>query len=186
MSGGYGIPLVGTRWRTRMLARLARKPQIGSGAFRKWSRKTARGLKMPDMTDDERTVLMIADQGESMMPLGRWEQPVEHLVELGFLERHDKFNNTITSAGRKAIGKANDEVDDTFAKALIARHNASVVYRQKGEALAKELAEMARLASVTGDTPLTALNRCVAAVRDRAIELMVPPVGDKLIDDQRG
>ena len=33
------------------------------------------------LTDDERTVLMIAAQGQSMMPLGRWETPVEHLVE---------------------------------------------------------------------------------------------------------
>src|SRR5208282_6578518 len=79
------------------------------------------------LTYDERTVLMIADEGESMMPLGRWEQPVEHLVELGYLQRHDRFNNTITEAGRLALNDEQDIVDDNFARAFIKANNAVVV-----------------------------------------------------------
>lgn len=141
---------------------------------------------MPELTNDERTVLMIADQGESMMPLGRWEQPVEHLVELGYLERHDKFNNTITLAGKKALGEANEAVDNDAAKALIGRHNAQVEFRQQAEALARQLAMLAKSAvAATGDSPLTALNRCVAVVRDRAAELLTPP-SIEARNDQRG
>ena len=140
------------------------------------------------LTDDERTVLMIAAQGQSMMPLGRWETPVEHLVELGLLERHDKFNNVITLAGRKAIELASDEVDTTAAKALIDGHNAKVVYRKSGELLAQNLVEMAKAAAeVTGDTQLGALQKCIVAVRSRAVELLTPPSTEmKVINDQRG
>ena len=125
------------------------------------------------LTDDERTVLMIADCGESMMPIGRWEQPVEHLVEIGYLQRHDKFNNTITEAGRLALNDEQEIVDDTAAKAVITIHNAKVAYRQVGNAIAEQLAEMAKLAAAsTGDELLVALQKCVAAVRDRAIDLL--------------
>ena len=128
---------------------------------------------MPELTDDERTVLMIADQGESMMPIGRWERPVNHMVELGYLQRHDKFNNSITETGRLAINEANDAVDTAAAKALIAGHNGKVVYRQHGEALATKLVEMTRAAmQVTNDEPAVALQKCVAAIRDRALELL--------------
>ncbi len=56
-----------------------------------------------DLTDDEFTVLLIAQQGESMMPIARWEKPVNDLVERGLLHRHDKFNNTITENGKEAL-----------------------------------------------------------------------------------
>lgn len=126
-----------------------------------------------ELTDDERTVLLIADGGESMMPLGRWEQPVEHLVELGYLERHDKFNNVITEKGRLAINAAEEGVSDDFAKALIARHNAGIAYRQKGNEIAQKLVELTKeLAVITGDDPATALTKCSDAIWARAKELL--------------
>jgi hypothetical protein len=131
---------------------------------------------MPELTDDERTVLMIAQEGESLAAIGRWEQPIEHLVELGYLERLDKFNNTITPAGKAAISQANDEIDKVepaTARALIGVHNARVVYRKHGEDIAAKLVGMAKaISAATGDEPMVALQRCVAAVRDRAIELL--------------
>ena len=127
---------------------------------------------MPELTDDERTVLMIAQEGESLAAIGRWEQPIEHLVELGYLNQHDKFNNMITPAGKAAIVETNDVVDTAAARALIGAHNTRVVHKHS-EDIASELAEMAKALSLaTGDEPLVALQRCVAAVRDRAIELL--------------
>ena len=127
---------------------------------------------MTNLTDDERTVLMIAQEGESLAAIGRWEQPIEHLVELGYLNQHDKFNNMITPAGRTAINQANDAVDGAAARALIGSRNKQVVHKHS-EDMASELAEMAKALSLaTGDEPLVALQRCVAAVRDRAIELL--------------
>jgi hypothetical protein len=128
---------------------------------------------MTQLSDDEFTVLSIAAEGESMMPLGRWEQPVEHLVELGFLEQHDKFNNTITSAGKIALREHKDDVDTAMGVALIKANNLRVAYREYGDGLAGKLAEMAKkVAEATGEEPVTALQKCVAAVRDRAVELL--------------
>ncbi len=125
------------------------------------------------LTDDERTILMIADKGESMMPIGRWQQPVEHLVELGYLHRHDTFNNTITEAGRLVLNDEMDVIDDDAARAIIATHNAKVTYRQAGNTIAEQLVELAKQAAEsTGDEVLVALQKCVSAVRDRAIDLL--------------
>lgn len=66
---------------------------------------------MTELTDDEFTVLLIAQQGESMMPIGRWEKPVESLVQKGFLHRYDKFNNSITTSG-KEVAKARSAQED--------------------------------------------------------------------------
>ena len=55
------------------------------------------------LTDDEYSVLLIAAEGESLAAIGRWEKPIDDLVEKGLLRRGDKFNNTITPEGRKAV-----------------------------------------------------------------------------------
>lgn len=68
-------------------------------------------MSKTELTQDEYSVLLIASSGEYMMPIGRWEAPVEALVKRGLLYRHDKFNNTITEAGKKAIA-AREKVDD--------------------------------------------------------------------------
>ena len=125
------------------------------------------------LTDDERTVLMITDRGESLAAIGRWEQPVEHLVEIGYLQRHDKFNNTITEAGRLALNDEQEIVDTAAAKALIAASNMRVTQQVAYENIAGYLAFEAReRAKATGDELLVALQKCVAAVRDRAINLL--------------
>lgn len=129
---------------------------------------------MITLTDDERTILMIADQGESMIPIGRWEQPVERLVELGYLQRHDKFNNTITEAGRLALNDEQEIVDDNFARAFIKANNAVVVVNSL-QNISVELAKWAKeVAEETACEPMIALQKCVAAVRDRAIDMLKP------------
>lgn len=69
------------------------------------------------LSDDERTVLMIAAQGESMIPIGRWEGPIKRLTALGYMRRLDDVNYVITDAGRSAIDAAEAEVDAAYRQA---------------------------------------------------------------------
>jgi hypothetical protein len=128
---------------------------------------------MPDCTPDELTVLLIAAEGESVMPIGRWEAPVASLIAKGYLHANDKFNNVITGAGRKACTTA----DDDNARALITANNAVVDARQKASARAEELAgllvELATYSSsVTGDDKVKALREWVKVILARALELL--------------
>ena len=128
---------------------------------------------MVGLTDDERTVLMIAREGQSMMPIGRWEAPVEHLVEMGFLERHDKWNNFITTAGSLALEQAQGEIDEAAGNAMVAAGKARVGFVNQGEAIATKLVAMAKhMASVTGDEPMIALQKCISTVRERAVKML--------------
>jgi hypothetical protein len=128
---------------------------------------------MPELTDDERAVLMICDAGEAIAAIGRWETPVDHLVEIGLLSRADKFNNWITPEGKKAIGEASEAVDDNWAKTMILAHNARVSYRTTSENIASELAVMAlETAKITNSNPEIILRKCTADVVTRALELL--------------
>lgn len=69
------------------------------------------------LTDDERTVLMIACRGQYMIPHGRWREPVLTLAARGFLQKLDDVNYVITAAGRAASDTTEDDVMMEFAKA---------------------------------------------------------------------
>ena len=128
---------------------------------------------MTDLTQDELTVLMIAAEGESMMPIGRWEDPVNNLVARGYLKRNDKFNNFITTEGRKALNR--DEIETT--KARIETTNQIVDGREKARRLAEKIAgqlvDLANLSNkVTGDNQIEALERWSRLILTRALELL--------------
>lgn len=72
-----------------------------------------------ELTQDESTLLQLAATGESMMPIGRWEKPIESLVKKGFLHQHDKFNNVITAAGRQAIERDEEKTWENLAQAVM-------------------------------------------------------------------
>ncbi len=73
------------------------------------------------MTNDELTVLMIAAEGGSMAPIGRWEKPIRDLVSRGLMRKHDGVNYVITSAGMDAVLLEEKQRDGEFANALRAR-----------------------------------------------------------------
>lgn len=128
-------------------------------------------MSMTDLTQDELTVLLIAAQGESMMPIGRWEAPVENLVKRGYLARADKFNNYITPEGR-AVAEAQDNANH---KAVIEARNEVVGAQDKARARAEELAvllaELATYsAAITGDDKMKALRSWGRIVLERAKE----------------
>lgn len=81
---------------------------------------------MSDLTDDELTVLLIADRGESMLPIGRWEYPVKRLVELGYMQSiggHNltdgsSANNVITPAGKRVVRQQTEARDNAMRQAF--------------------------------------------------------------------
>lgn len=126
-----------------------------------------------DISNDEMTVLALCYQGQSVMAIGRWEGPCEHLVELGLLEQHDKFNHSITSAGEKVYTDAQTQADDNLAKALIGQHNAGVAYRKKAEELAQQLATLVKdAAKATSHDLSTAANNALNAIQLRVNEIL--------------
>lgn len=91
----------------------------------------------PDLSDQELTILAIAAEGESMIPLGQWEAAVERLVTLGYLVRTGspgdptgRFNNRITARGR-ARAKAQDDAD---LMAIIGLNNEIVRRKEAADA----------------------------------------------------
>ena len=73
---------------------------------------------MSDLTQDEFTVLLIAAEGESMMPIGRWKEPLLSLTARELMYKNDDFNFVITALGRKAIMERN-ETDEADLKRLM-------------------------------------------------------------------
>lgn len=72
------------------------------------------GQVIEPLSGDEQTVLEIASQGESMIPIGRWEAPTLRLAALGLLRALDASNYVITSAGRERMKAVNADYDDAL------------------------------------------------------------------------
>jgi len=51
---------------------------------------------MSELSQDEFTVLLIAAEGESMIPIGRWKAPILALTDRGFMRKDDDVNFSIT------------------------------------------------------------------------------------------
>jgi hypothetical protein len=116
---------------------------------------------MTDLTQDELTVLMIADQGESMVPIGRWAAPIQSLLAKGYMHANDKFNNVITEAGRQAVNH-----DETVVRG---KDQA----RQAAEAIAVQLVDLAELSiRITGDNKKAALEKWSRQILTRALEML--------------
>jgi hypothetical protein len=61
------------------------------------------------LSNDERAVLMIAAQGQYMIPIGRWELPIKALTARGYMRMLDAVNYVITPAGLAASEAAEDD-----------------------------------------------------------------------------
>jgi len=128
---------------------------------------------MSDLTRDELTVLLIAAEGESMMPIGRWEAPLKSLLAKGYMHANDKFNNVITPAGRAA---AQRDEDDTARRMIEANNN--VVHgkeqaRASAEAIAFQMVDLAEMSSkITGGSAESALRLWAPQIVARAQELI--------------
>lgn len=80
------------------------------------------------LTQDEFTLLLIAAEGESMMPIGRWKEPLLALTERGLMHKNDEANYEITAEGRKACDERNAD-DDKSLRALLERNSKTIEAR---------------------------------------------------------
>jgi hypothetical protein len=135
------------------------------------------------LTNDEKTVLLIAAQDQPMMPIGRWRAPAEELVRKKYLKPtpHDGdpegfFNLRITPSGRKAVDDA--EVEDDQALRDMVMLNASIQHSQaqiraNAEQIAVQLVDLAQASQkVTGDPPPAALEKWARLILKRALEML--------------
>lgn len=128
-----------------------------------------------ELTQDEYTVLLIASSGEYMMPIGRWEAPVEALVQRGLLHRHDKFNNTITEAGKKIVAAREQQDDKALAEGFtkLARMQLGSMQESKLEVAARTLFEFSRdCEKLSNESRELVLRRASEEVLKRALEFL--------------
>lgn len=128
---------------------------------------------MSDLTEDEYAVLMIAREGQSLMPIGRWKAPVESLHARGLLERGDAFNYFKTIRGEVALEKHEGSLQTDWTEMAVKVNNARTQARMSAEQAAHHLSLAARAsAPATGDTLEAAARAWSKVVLDAALELL--------------
>jgi hypothetical protein len=128
------------------------------------------------LTNDEMSVLMIADRDEYMLAIGRWELPVKSLAKRGLL-KCETLNGgpqyTITDAGREAMKQGDDDNIRAIIDASYSIGVAQKEIRVGAETTAQMLAKCAKMsAPITGDTPETAARRWSAIILNRALDII--------------
>lgn len=132
---------------------------------------------MSDLTDDEYTVIMLAEQGRYMAPIGRWEKPILSLAARGFLvDKSQGVNFAITQEGRAALAKHEEAINGDLRTAIEGNNkiaNARTQMQQSVEQAALHLSFAARAASAaTGDSSETAIKKLSELASTRALELV--------------
>lgn len=124
-----------------------------------------------NLTDDEYTVLSIAVEGQSMMAIGRWASPIEHLVAQGMLKRHDTFNNVITPKGRQALHAHEEKLDLGLIEAANKVANAKAQADFAVDQAVKHLVIAARATNAaTGQSTREAAHNWAQIILQRALE----------------
>lgn len=127
------------------------------------------------LSDDELTILMIAERGESMMAIAHWKAPVESLVQKGYLQSRggDNFNCVITNAGRAAVKEAEDAPLRAMIEAGSIVGASQKLIRDHAEQAAQLLVKAARAShSATGDAPEYAAEKWSGIILRRALEII--------------
>lgn len=128
---------------------------------------------MSDLTGDEYTALMLAQQGNLMIPIGRWEKPINDLHARGLLVKNDKFNYGSNAAGNAALAEYEKALDAYGTETANRLANARTQAQQSIEQAAIHLSFAAKSASIaTGDTPSEAVKKWLGSVEKRALELV--------------
>ena len=127
---------------------------------------------MSDLSQDELTVLSLANAGESMIPIGRWKEPTLALERKGFLKANDSSNFVITDAGRAEHVRQEDEPYRKILESGTKVQNARTQAQQSVEQAALHLSYAARASVlVTGDSVEDAIASWLDIVKERALEL---------------
>ena len=145
---------------------------------------------MTDLSIDEQTVLLIAAEGERLIPIGRWKEPIDSLFAKGFLvrERHPgdptgHFNNVISPQGRIRADAMETGYDKVLAEAVSPQVMAPLVIadqkrletrlRAEAERISAMIVELARESMpITGQTLASATKNWTKAIVARAKEMV--------------
>lgn len=135
---------------------------------------------MTQLTNDEKTILMIAAAGKPMIPIGRWEKSVKSLVKRGFMQPHGHagdptghFNNYITEAGRIALEQSDNEDFRALLEVGGQYQKAHYTLTSHAEQIAQELAALARESStLKADPPHKALEKWSRVILERALAVL--------------
>ena len=88
-----------------------------------------------ELSQDEFTVLLLAAEGESLAPIGRWKVPILALTERGLMRRNDEVNYAITDRGREVCAET-DAAYDADIRFLLEGHSKTI----EGRAIEEESA----------------------------------------------
>ena len=145
---------------------------------------------MTELSIDEQTVLLIAAEGERLIPIGRWKEPIDSLFAKGFLvrERHPgdptgHFNNILSPSGRAAVVEMDTVYDQVLAEAVSPQVMAPLVIadqkrletrlRAEAERISAMIVELARESMpITGQTLASATKNWTKAIVARAKEMV--------------
>lgn len=135
---------------------------------------------MTDLSQDEITLLLIAANGEPMMPIGRWRVSATSLVQKGYLNPRPHpgdpegfFNLHITPSGRKAVKDADDEPHVSMQMLTEDIQRQQERLRRQAEGIVVQLVDLAEESSkVTGDSPRDAMEKWAKVIGQRALELV--------------
>lgn len=138
---------------------------------------------MVDLTPDEKTVLLIAQAGGPMAPIGRWKEPTESLVAKGFLKPRShpgdptgRFNMHITMEGEAAVIEC-DREDDAALGRLIETSSAVGLIQRKcvahAEQIAVQIVDLVELSvQATGDSKEFTAKHWGEVILRRTLEML--------------
>lgn len=128
---------------------------------------------MTDLTNDEITCLAIMNDGANMLAIGRWKQPIEHLVELGLARRIDQHNYIVTKEGNSRIENYDQSQSDSYLRIhneiVQVRTQASGALEQAAKLLAEACAAQHRL---SGEVANQVTFRFGQEIIKRALEIL--------------
>lgn len=73
-----------------------------------------------NLSNDEFTVLLLANDGQYLAPIGRWRKSILDLTAQGLMRRIDEVNYVITAEGEKACAER-DREDEAALHDVLAR-----------------------------------------------------------------
>lgn len=138
---------------------------------------------MLSLTEDEKTVLLIAHAGGPMAPIGRWKEPTLSLAAKGFLKPHchpgdpdGYFNHHITDAGKDAAVELDREDDAALGQMLEFTSKAGNIQRKcaaHAEQIAVQMVDLVELSvQTTGGSKLDAAKRWGEVIGKRVLEML--------------
>lgn len=138
---------------------------------------------MANLSDDEKTVLLIAHAGGPMAPIGRWKAPTESLAAKGFLKPHKHsgdptgyFNMHITSLGEAAAIECDREGDAALGQVLELSSKVGHIQRKcqaHAEQIAVQMVDLIELSmQATGNGKLAEAKRWGEVIGKRVLEML--------------